>query len=449
MMERRLYTVSELTDAIRQQLEDTFALVWLCGEISNLRRPPSGHAYFTLKDAEAQISAVMFRGVLQNLVFDLQDGLSITGLGRIGVYAPRGTYQIILEYLEPQGAGALQLAFEQLKQKLAAEGLFDAARKKPLPFLPGKISVITSPGGAVVHDIIQILARRFPNMAIEIVPVKVQGMQAAGEIVAAFNILNQREDTEVIILARGGGSLEDLQPFNSEAVARAIFQARAPVISAVGHETDVTIADFVADVRAPTPSAAAELVVPAKRDLQQRIRQLETTLARRMQARLNTGQQELKNLQRRLIHPRRRLQDQLMRTDELYLRLQRAVAYCLAQARTRLTWQTASLQHQTPGHQIQKHYLTLKHHQSTLHAALRHISGQQRNRLATQSARLAALSPLSILQRGYSITRRQSDQQVLMDATAVTPEQSLEIILARGTLICRVERTQPNGPSIL
>ena len=276
--QRRIHTVSELTAKVKVLLEDNFPFIWICGEISNFRVPASGHFYFTLKDEKAQINTVMFRSQNRNLKFEPEDGMSVTGLGRISLYEPRGTYQIILEYIEPEGTGAIQLAFEQLKARLSAEGLFDEKHKKPLPFLPRKISIITSPTGAVVHDILKIINRRFSNIHIEIIPVKVQGSGAESEIVSGLDMINTRSDSDVTILSRGGGSLEDLHAFNSEDVARAIFSSKIPIISAVGHETDFTIADFVADLRASTPSAAAELAVPHKIDLSRRVAELTTTL---------------------------------------------------------------------------------------------------------------------------------------------------------------------------
>ena len=277
-IKRNIYSVSDLNANIKALLEESFPFVWIIGEMSNFRIPASGHYYFSLKDAASQISAVMFRGQQRKLKFEPEDGMSVIGMGRISVYEPRGTYQIILEYLEPSGVGALQIAFEQLKNKLADEGLFNDEHKRDIPFIPNKIGVITSSSGAVVHDILQIVNRRYPNIAIQVLPAKVQGKGAAAEIVSALELLNRREECDVAILARGGGSLEDLQAFNSEPVARAIFGSRVPVISAVGHETDYTIADFVADLRAPTPSAAAEMVVPEKFTLEHRCKELDTLL---------------------------------------------------------------------------------------------------------------------------------------------------------------------------
>ena len=264
---RRIYSVAELSLEIRNLLERQFPDVWVTGEVSNLRAAGSGHLYFTLKDETAQLRAVCFRNQARYLKFKPQDGLAVIARGRLSVYEARGEYQLYVEFLEPAGLGALQLAFEQLKQKLAAEGLFDPARKKPLPMLPRVIGVVTSPTGAVIRDILRILHRRFRNINVLIYPVKVQGEGAAQEIAQGIEYFNRQAPVDVMIVARGGGSLEDLWAFNEEVVARAIAASKIPVISAVGHETDFTIADFVADLRAPTPSAAAELVVRRKQDL--------------------------------------------------------------------------------------------------------------------------------------------------------------------------------------
>ena len=290
---REILTVTELTRQVQDILEATFDQLWVEGEISNLRRPASGHLYFTLKDKDSQIRAVLFRPVARGLKFDLEDGMHIVCRARMNVYRPRGEYQLILDFAEPRGVGALQIAFEQLKAKLQAEGLFEAVHKKPIPYLPSRIGVITSPSGAVIRDILNITKRRFPSVGILIAPVRVQGAEAPAEIVEALHHLNEMPGIDVIIVARGGGSLEDLMAFNSEAVARAIFASRIPVISAVGHEIDFTIADFVADLRAPTPSAAAELVVPMRAELTQQMRALTARL-------VNAGERFLKQRKDRL-----------------------------------------------------------------------------------------------------------------------------------------------------
>jgi exodeoxyribonuclease VII large subunit len=335
---KHLFSVSALSADIKNLLENRFPFVWVYGEISNVRRPGSGHLYFTLKDENAQLNGVMFRSQNQSLKFELEDGLSITGFGRISVYEPRGTYQIILEYAEPKGIGDLQKAFEQLKLRLNNEGLFDDVHKKPIPFLPRHISVITSPSGAVIHDIVQIVLRRFPGIHIRLLPVKVQGVHSEIEIADAIEWLNQENDTDVAILARGGGSLEDLYPFNTELVPRSIFASKIPIISAIGHETDYTIADFTADLRAPTPSAAAELVVPEKKELLRRSLELSSDLKLAIEMKINFTRECFKGLTRRLVHPQHRVDDFKIRMDETSSRLNRWAASYIQLQKQRNTW---------------------------------------------------------------------------------------------------------------
>src|SRR5215469_4670675 len=284
--DRRSLTVSELTARIRDLLAKNFVDVLVEGEVSNCREAQSGHIYFTLKDEKSQIKCVWFRQQMRGVRFRPEDGLQVTVRGSVGVYEQRGEYQIYVETMDPAGRGALQLAFEQLKRKLEGEGLFDAAHKRPLPRLPGRIGLITSPKGAAVRDVIRILRRRFPNVHVLLVPVRVQGEGAAGEIARAIRFFNQRQNVDVLIVSRGGGSLEDLWAFNEEVVARAIFDSQIPVISGVGHETDFTIADFVADVRASTPSAAAELVVQTRREFDKHIMNLRAALGEQLRYRL-------------------------------------------------------------------------------------------------------------------------------------------------------------------
>ncbi len=322
---RHIFSVSELTENIKDLLENTFPYIWISGEISNMHRHSSGHYYFTLKDRNSQISGVMFKGQARHLTFRPEDGQFIVAMGRISVYTPRGTYQVILEYMEPKGVGALLLAFEQLKARLAEEGLFDAERKRHLPFLPRTICVITSPTGAVIHDIIHIVRRRFPSTRIRLIPVAVQGGGASEDICSALDLANGTEDTEVIILARGGGSMEDLSAFNSETVARAVFSSRIPVISAVGHETDFTITDFVADLRAPTPSAAAELVVPERESLILSLSEMQLRMKSAMFRYCDSQRKRWRGLSDRLVHPSRRVQDSRIQLDELFDRMHRAV----------------------------------------------------------------------------------------------------------------------------
>jgi exodeoxyribonuclease VII large subunit len=321
--ERRVYTVSELTAGIKGALEGAFPAVWVEGEISNLRVPSSGHAYFTLKDEGAQISAVLFRSRGRRVRFEPEDGMRVLAFGALDVYAARGQYQLVVELMEPQGLGALQLAFEQLKRKLEAEGLFDDGRKRKLPVYPRVIGIVTSPTGAAIRDMLNIIGRRFGDLRILIAPVRVQGDGAAAEIVQALVNLQEMAELDVIVVGRGGGSIEDLWAFNEEAVARAIVACRVPVISAVGHETDFTIADFVADLRAPTPSGAAELVVREKLAVVARLADLYDRLTQAITADVTAHRERLEFLTRRrvLTDPTRPLRDLYRRLDDLQGRL--------------------------------------------------------------------------------------------------------------------------------
>lgn len=440
-----IYTVSELTTKVKVLLEDSFPFIWICGEISNLRIPVSGHFYFTLKDEKAQINAVMFRGQNRNLKFMPEDGMSVKGIGRVSVYEPRGTYQIILEYLEPKGTGAIQLAFEQLKERLTAEGLFDEKHKKPLPFLPRKISIITSPTGAVIHDILKIVNRRFPNILIEIIPVKVQGDGSEMEIVSGLETINDRFDSDVAILARGGGSLEDLHAFNSEDVARAIFASEIPIISAVGHETDFSIADFVADLRAPTPSAAAELAVPLKSDLIKKTAELTTTLTIRLSRYIEHLQALLKEMSHRLVDPNKRIEDLRLKTDDLLSRLIRTFKINTTQQHERLEWRFDKLKSHNPLIYTKKANKELEKIYNNLLIYIRICLNKKQFLLRELDARLNTLSPNAILDRGYSITRTIPDAVIVRNPLQVEIGQDLEVMVAKGSLICRVKRKRYYG----
>ena len=329
-------TVSELTRRIRERLESGFSDVWITGEVSGLRVPSSGHLYFTLKDKNAQIKVVFFRSGSRFLKFAPQDGLEVILRGRLSVYDPRGEYQVVAEYMEPKGVGALQLAFIQLKEKLEKEGLFDPSRKRPLPGHPRRVGVITSPSGAAIRDILNVLGRRAPGVNILIAPATVQGDSAPAEIAAAIAELNKTSDLDVLIVGRGGGSIEDLASFNTEVVARAIASSRIPVISAVGHETDFTIADFVSDFRAPTPSAAAEIVAKNEEDLIASISALRDRLMYAALQRLRNLRAKVSFEERALLNPMRRMQDYALRLDELSGRLSSAQARLILAAKNRL-----------------------------------------------------------------------------------------------------------------
>ena len=442
---RHILTVSELTGRIKSLLENSFAFVWVCGEISNFRTPGSGHYYFTLKDESAQVAAVMFRNQNRQLKFMPADGMSIIGLGRISLYEPRGSYQIILEYVEPAGVGALQVAFEKLKQRLASEGYFDERHKQRLPFLPHKISVITSPTGAVVHDIITVASRRFPNMPLQIVPVKVQGAGSEDEIAAALELVNRHSDADVIILARGGGSLEDLQAFNSEQVVMAIFNSRIPVVSAVGHETDFTIADFVADLRAPTPSAAAELVVPDKNELAHRYIEFYSKLHTIIVNYLSLRNKTISDLTHRMKDPRKKAQELWIRIDDMIGRLRRLSAMHLRRENERWSGLSRRLQASSPIHRAQNAQLELERINSNLLMFFKILFEKNQSSLREARAKLEALDPMAVLRRGYSVTRRLPDGRVVTDPNHVAPGQDLEVLVAEGRIFCNVKGASRYG----
>jgi exodeoxyribonuclease VII large subunit len=391
---REILTVTDLTRQVQDVLEATFDQLWVEGEISNLRRPASGHLYFTMKDEESQIRAVLFRPVARALKFDLEDGMHIVCRARMNVYSPRGEYQLILDYAEPRGVGALQIAFEQLKAKLQAEGLFDPVHKKPIPWLPSRIGVVTSPSGAVIRDILNITKRRFPSVGILIAPVRVQGAEAPAEIVEALHHLNELPGIDVIIVARGGGSLEDLMAFNNEGVARAIFASRVPVVSAVGHEIDFTIADFVADLRAPTPSAAAELVVPMRSELTQQIRALTARLVSGGERLLKLRKDRLEALAERVRDPRRRLVDLRLSLDERFNNLSASLIRRARTERDRLRQFETHLQYLSPGVKLANLTFVLDNIKKSMITGIFRQMEALRTRLAGRTALLDSLSPL-------------------------------------------------------
>jgi exodeoxyribonuclease VII large subunit len=417
---RTVFTVSQLTAALRAAVEERFPAVWVEGEISNFKFYNSGHAYFTLKDDAAQLRCVLFRTRLRRLRFEPRDGQHVLAFGGLEVYAPRGEYHLVVELLEPRGLGALQLAFEQLKRRLEAEGLFDPARKRPLPRFPRKIGLVTSPAGAALRDMLRILSRRFAGLHIVVAPCRVQGEGAAEEIARALADLNALGDVDVIIVGRGGGSLEDLWAFNEEVVARAIAASKVPVVSAVGHEVDVTIADFVADLRAPTPSAAAELVVRDKAAVAEALESLERRLRRAVARPLRDLHRRVDELRTRLVHAARRVHGRAVhRADVLSARLRAAGP----RARVALG---------------RRHLERLEHR---LRTAITARLATPRHRLARAAARLDALSPLAVLGRGYSLTRTATGA-IVRSARQVARGEPVAVLLAEGCLECRVERTR-------
>jgi exodeoxyribonuclease VII large subunit len=440
---REILTITELTRQVQDILEATFDQLWVEGEISNLRRPASGHLYFTLKDQDSQIRAVLFRPVARSLKFDFEDGMHIVCRARMNVYRPRGEYQLILDYAEPRGVGALQIAFEQLKAKLQAEGLFDPVHKKPIPYLPSRIGVITSPSGAVIRDILNITRRRFPSVDILVAPVRVQGAEAPAEIVEALHHLNEMTGIDVIIVARGGGSLEDLMAFNDEGVARAIFASQVPVISAVGHEIDFTIADFVADMRAPTPSAAAELVVPRRSDLAQQIRALDARLVSAGERFLKSRKDRLEKLSERVRDPRRRLVDLRLGLDERFGSLTASLGRRVRTERDRLRHFQTHLQYLSPGVKLANLTFVLDNMRKSMITGIFLQMQALRVRLAGRTALLDSLSPLSVLSRGYAIARTLPEGKVVRDAGELTTGDPVGINVAKGrfdAVVTKIEK---------
>ena len=451
--ERDIYSVSRLNLEARLLLEQGFPRIWLEGELSNVTRPSSGHLYFTLKDARAQIRAAMFRTRNQAIRFRPEEGLQVLVRARVSLYEPRGDYQLIVEHMEEAGDGALRRAFEELKRKLAAEGLFDAARKRPLPILPSRIGVITSPSGAAVRDVISVLRRRFPAIPVLIYPVPVQGKQAGGEIANAIRLAGARADCDVLILTRGGGSLEDLWPFNEEVVARAIHDCRIPLVSAVGHEIDFTIADFVADQRAATPSAAAELVSPDQFEWLARLAQLATRLENRLRHTLSDHHRQLAWLEKRLqqLHPGQYLRQQAQRLDELEQRARLVIGFRIKELNSRLNEIHAKLQRHSPGQQLTRLGLQQNLLVQRLDIAMQGLLAEKRRRLELACRSLDTISPLATLQRGYAIVSRLPERRILRQAATVKPGDRVEARLAEGTLVCTVdaaENTSMTRPAV-
>jgi exodeoxyribonuclease VII large subunit len=437
---KEILTVRELTERIRFVLESSFDSIWVEGEISNLRKPASGHLYFTLKDEQAQIRAVIFRPVYRAMRFDIQDGMHIICRARLSVYKPRGEYQIIIEVAEPKGIGALQIAFEQLKARLEKEGLFDPARKRPIPFLPGKIGVITSLSGAVIRDILNITGRRFPSVDIVIAPVRVQGAEAPPEIVEALVNLNTLTDVEVIIVARGGGSLEDLAPFNDERVARAIFESRIPVVSAVGHEIDFTIADFVADLRAPTPSAAAELVVPVRNELRESLGRHYLRLEAHHRKFRGSLAERLESLRERLRDPRRQIAELRMAVDDSCEKLAAALRRGALEKRARVAAELRHLMALTPLAGVRNSRFLIENMRKNMLTGFFRMMDHVRGRLETQAGILDSLSPLAILKRGYSITRKLPEGLIVKEASTLLVGDEVDIKVSEGSFDARVIR---------
>ncbi len=445
---RDVYTVSRLNREVRALLENGFPSIWIEGEVSNLRRPPSGHLYFSLKDAQAQVNCALFRQQQRLLGIEPRDGLHVLMRARVSLYEGRGEFQLIVEHLEEAGEGALRRAFEALKRRLAQEGLFDLAHKKPLPRLPRRIGILTSPAGAVLHDILTTLARRFPAIPVLLYPVPVQGEGAAERIAAMIRLAGVRRDCDALILARGGGSLEDLWAFNEEIVARAIYECPIPIVCGVGHETDITIADLVADARAPTPTAAAELLSPDRQEWLARYRSLEQRLIARMRDRLRQLALHSDWLAARLVHPRRRLEELRGRLEALRLRLELAVRQRLRQQAGRLQALSARLEAGSPRERLRRSALQCERLDARLTAAMRAQLERRHARLREAMQALHTLSPLATLARGYAIVTRLPGGELVRAAADCRPGDRVRARLAHGELDCIVEKgreTQDEG----
>ena len=427
-----------MTGLLRTSIEAQFSDIWLEGELSNLRAPGSGHVYCTLKDKTSQIRAVLFRSTAVRLRFALQEGLQVIVRGRLTVYEPRGEYQIVLDTVEPKGIGALQLAFEQLKERLATEGLFDQDRKKSIPTFPQTVGVVTSLTGAAIRDILAVLRRRWPTLHILIAPVQVQGGHAGRQIAEALTALNSLGSVDVIIVGRGGGSLEDLWSFNEEIVVRAIAASHVPVVSAVGHEIDVTLADFVADLRAPTPSAAAEAVVPVLAEIVERLRELKVRLGQVMLRHCAFERQRLDAGIRGVTDVRFRLQEAAQRTDDMVDRLREMVQQLLRAGRERVHGVQRDLSGLNPILAIKQGLATVPQFSKRLEGQMGVMLAQHRHRIHATLAQLNTLSPLAILGRGYSILQTVPAGQILHRANDVGVGQELEAQLASGRLSCTV-----------
>jgi exodeoxyribonuclease VII large subunit len=437
--ERRIWTVRDLVAAVRTHIEREYGDTWVEGEISNFRAHDSGHFYFTLKDQNSQLSAVMFRSQARLLRFRPENGMQVVVRGRITIYEDRGQLQISAEYIEPKGAGALQIAFEQLKAKLEAEGLFDSVRKKPIPTLPRRIGIVTSPQAAALQDILNILQRRHHSASVLIFPAQVQGEAAPAEVSAGIRYFNRTHSVEVIIVARGGGSAEDLAAFNDEALARIVAGSEIPVISAVGHETDFSIVDFVADLRAPTPSAAAELVIRSQQEIEELAQVLEQRLQKAMRYRLLMARQNLTELAQhgafgRMMDLIRRRQQRL---DDLLYRLAHAERGALERARRKCEALAAAIRHYDVRRMLAGVGKELQSRNAAMAAAMRTVLLQRRSRLEQMNGQLEALSPLAILGRGYALVFDAAGNLV-KDAGQVNAGDEISARLAHGSLQAEV-----------
>lgn len=442
--ERDIYSVSRLNSEVRAVLEGSFPLVWVEGEVSNLASPASGHLYFSLKDAHAQVRCALFRMVRNRLRFRPANGMQVLARARVGLYEGRGEFQLVVEHLEPAGEGALRQAYEQLKNKLAQEGLFDTARKRELPVHPRAVGVVTSPSGAAIRDVLSVLARRFPRLPVVIYPSVVQGEDAPRSIVRALRLASQRRECDVLLLVRGGGSLEDLMAFNDESVARAVAASEIPVVCGVGHEIDFSIADFVADRRAATPSAAAELVSPDRRQLARQLAQSVRRMRQNQLGRLHREGLRLQAQQQRLhgLQPERRMVQQRQRIDELESRLSAAVGHHIGRAEILLGALRTRLDGRTP----ERRMVEWRQRVVDASARLGFLAGRTLERKAERlrhvGATLDAVSPLGTLARGYAIVTTHPQGKLVHAAREIRLDERILAQLAQGSLLCRVEQVR-------
>lgn len=438
-----IWTVAQLTRRVKTLLEREISNVWVSGEISNWRVSPAGHAYFTLKDKDSQIDAVMFRGRMSAVKFGPDNGLEVIVFGLVTVYEKRGNYQIVCEEMQPRGMGALQLAFERLRKKLEAEGLFDEDHKKPIPPFPARIGIVTSPTGAAIRDILHVLQRRFANMHVILFPARVQGDEAAAEIVEGIRTLDAW-GVDVIIIGRGGGSLEDLWPFNEEAVVRAVYEADTPIISAVGHEIDFTLSDFAADLRAPTPSAAAEVVVQEREVVLGQVVQLRRRLHKSLQAALQHLRHRLAMARSSYVlqRPGEVVRSSRQQADDLRMRLEYAIADSLDVARLRVDKAAHALALLSPESQVRRAVDRLAALRQRLGQSGSQVGDRLRSRLRPVAARLSALSPVAILARGYSIAWKMPGRELIRDAAQLARGDKLLAMFGKGSVVAAVERIE-------
>ncbi len=434
-----IYTISRLNREVRRVLEDVFPPIWVQGELTNLAKPASGHLYFTLKDNAAQVRCAMFKNRQSGIRFTPENGMQVMARANIGLYEGRGEYQLIIESLEPAGIGSLQIAFEALKQKLATEGLFAEEHKKPLPFFPDTIGIITSATGAAIQDILSILKRRYPYGEIIIYPVPVQGEGAAIKIANAIKQADQREECDVLILSRGGGSLEDLWSFNEEIVARAIYACATPVVSGVGHEIDFTIADFVADHRAPTPSAAAELVSPDSVETIARLKQREEKLIRHQQQLIHNLQRRVEFLSVQIPHPKQRLIELIQRTDEYAMRLKHHIENKLTNRKMMLSNWSQKISELNPVHKVSQQIEKVRYLQLQFEKSITHILEKSNTEISRLQHMLQTVSPVSTLERGYAIVTDSKTNTIVTNASNLLVGDKIRITLSKAEISSTVD----------